>query len=140
MSRLDTSGMRSLWYRIGDIFARKAHAVGSLSLVVTTLNWLNIDGSALGNINLGNTFATRSQAGHSLSIANRTITLHSVDNTNLGSVTVPDTDTSGKADDSYVKHHVVGSLDISFPQANTLRFICYSPAGDVLSTQDVIIS
>ena len=99
MSRLDTSGMRSLWYRIGDIFARKAHAVGSLSLVVTTLNWLNIDGSALGNINLGNTFATRSQAGHSLSIANRTITLHSVDNTNLGSVTVPES--PGEASGTY---------------------------------------
>ena len=132
--------MRGLWYRIGDIFARKANAVGSLTLGGTILNWLNIGGSALGNVDLGTAFATRSQAGHSLSITGRTITMHGVDNTSLGSVTVPDTDISGKADSNTVQHHVVGSLDISFPQANTLRFTCYSPAGDVLSTQDVIIS
>lgn len=140
MSRLDTSGMRSLWYRIGDIFARKAHAVGSLSLVGTALNWLNIDGSALGNIDLGGTFATRLQAGHSLSITGRTITLYSVNNTSLGSVYVPDTDTSGKADDSFVKNHLAASLDISFPSANTLRFTLKNYNGATLSTQDVIIS
>lgn len=75
MSRLDDWGLRELWYRIGDIFARKTEAGGSLSWGGTTLGLTSVAGGSLGSVNLNDGMATDSEATYSISISGTTITI-----------------------------------------------------------------
>lgn len=89
MTRLDLSGLRDLWYRIDDIFARLTEAVGSISWSSPTLSWTMASGGGGSSVDLSDGLATEAEAGHSLSISGRTITLKNVNGGTLNSVTVP---------------------------------------------------
>lgn len=88
MARLDLGGLRDLWYRIDDIFARLTEAIGSISFSGTTLSWSYASGGSAGSVDLNNTFATDAEAGHSLSFNqnNGNVTLNNVNGGNLNSV------------------------------------------------------
>ena len=76
MSRLDDWGLREFWYRIGDIFARKTEAGGSLSWDGgSTLGLTSVAGGSLGSVNLDNGMATDAEATYSISISGTTITI-----------------------------------------------------------------
>lgn len=129
MARLDLGGLRDLWYRIDDIFARLSEALGSISFGGTTLSWRRANGAAAGSVNLGATFATRNQAGSRLGISGRTITLYDVDGGSNGSVTVPETSTSGLMHTSTANARFGHSLRL-----NGKRLSLISSDGTVLST------
>lgn len=86
MSRLDDWGLREFWYRIGDIFARKTEAGGSLSWGGTTLGLVSVAGGSLDSVDLNNGLASDAEAAHSLSNNGATLTLSSVNNTALSTV------------------------------------------------------
>lgn len=114
MSRLDDWGLRELWYRIGDIFARRNEAGASLSFDGSSLSLNSVSGGYLDSVNLDNGLATDSEAGHSLGIDGRTITLYNVNGSQVGrSVTVPNTDVSDKANVAWVRDNCIGSVGLS---------------------------
>ena len=88
MARLDLGGLRDLWYRIDDIFARLTEAIGSISFSGTTLSWNYASGASAGSVNLDNTFATDAQAAHSLSLAESSLVLKSVSGATLSTVSL----------------------------------------------------
>lgn len=85
MSHIDDWGMRDFWYRIGDIFARRTEAVGSLSWNSPNLSYNNVDGGNLGSVDMSN-LATDSEAAHTLSLSSSTLTLKAVDGTTLATI------------------------------------------------------
>lgn len=129
MARLDLGGLRDLWYRIDDIFARISEALGSISFSGTTLSWNHVNGSSAGSADLGATFATRNQAGSRLGISGRTITLYDVNGGSNGSVTVPETSTSGLMHTSTANDRFGHSLYLN---GKKLSLVSYD--GTILST------
>lgn len=88
MARLDLGGLRDLWYRIDDIFARLTEAAGSISWSSPTLTLHSVAGGSLGSVNLNDGLATDAEAGHSLSFnsGNGNVTLKNVNGGGLSSV------------------------------------------------------
>lgn len=86
MARLDLGGLRDLWYRIDDIFARLTEAAGSIALSGTSLVLSAVSGGTLSTIDLDGTFATDAEAGHSLALDANTLRLRNVGGTNLSSI------------------------------------------------------
>ena len=78
MARLDMTGLVDLWNRIGDVFARRLEAAGSMALSGTSIVMSSLTGSQLASVDLGNTFATDGEAAHSLTASNFALTLSSV--------------------------------------------------------------
>lgn len=105
MSRLDLGGLKDLWYRIDDVFARRAAAAGALVLNGTSIILSTISGAVLATIDLGSVFATRGQAGSTLSWSSPNLTLNDVDGSSQGSVNLG----NGLATDAEAGH----SLSIS---------------------------
>ena len=67
MTRLDLSGLRDLWYRIDDIFARLTEAGGSLSWDnAKNLTLVSCAGGTLNTVNLDNGLATDTEAAGDL--------------------------------------------------------------------------
>ena len=85
MSRLDLSGLRDLWYRIDDIFARLSEAIGSISFSGTTLSWSYANGASAGSVDLDQTFAKDTEAAGSMTSSGYSIQLKSVSGSGLGS-------------------------------------------------------
>lgn len=88
MARLDLGGLRDLWYRIDDIFARLSEAIGTITFSGTTLSWARANGASAGSINLDSVFATDAQAAHSLSLAQSSLVLRSVSGATLATVSL----------------------------------------------------
>lgn len=78
MARLDLGGLRDLWYRIDDIFARITEAAGSIALSGTSLVLSSVAGGTLSTVDLDGTFATDAEAAHSLEASGFKLTLKSV--------------------------------------------------------------
>lgn len=87
MARLDLGGLRDLWYRIDDIFARLTEAGGSFTWSSPSLTLNSVAGGTLSTVNLGDGLATDDEAAHSITgdSTAHTITLKSVTGTVLGS-------------------------------------------------------
>lgn len=100
MARLDLGGLRDLWYRIDDIFARLTEAAGSLALSGTSLVLSAVSGGTLSTVDLNGTFATDAEAGHGLSWNSPNLTLNSVNGGSLGSVNLG----TGLATDAEAAH------------------------------------
>lgn len=83
MTRLDLSGLRDLWYRIDDIFARLTEAVGSISWNSPTLSWTMASGGSGGSVNLSNGLATDDEAAGSIGVNGTTIYLYNVKGTQI---------------------------------------------------------
>ena len=130
MSHIDDWGMRDFWYRIGDIFARKTEAGGSLSWDGTHLSLNSVaDGGTLDTEDLSDGLAKESEAAHTLTLdlANSVLILKSVDNQELARVSLQqliqdavDSGTSGLATESFVKQNYGNHLTLT---GNTLRLI-----------------
>lgn len=88
MARLDLGGLRDLWYRIDDIFARLTEAAHSLSWDGTTLTMNAAAGNQLSSVNLDSGLATDAQAAHSLSLAQSSLVLKSVSGDTLSTVSL----------------------------------------------------
>lgn len=88
MARLDLGGLRDLWYRIDDIFARLTEAAHSLSWNGTTLTLNAAAGNQLSSVNLDSGLATDAQAAHSLSLSNSSLVLKSVSGATLSTVSL----------------------------------------------------
>lgn len=78
MARLDLGGLRDLWYRIDDIFARLTEAGGSFTWSSPSLTLNSVAGGTLDTVNLGNGLAEDSEAAHSLEASGFKLTLRSV--------------------------------------------------------------
>lgn len=128
MSRLDFTGLKDFWYRIGDIFARRSDAIGSISFDGSSgaLSWSKVDGSGSHTANLDGVFAKDTEAGNSLGISGRTITLSAVNGASLGSVTVPETDTSSIY--SYIQRYYIASVGIT-SSGNSVTINFYNGEG-----------
>lgn len=115
MARLDLGGLRDLWYRIDDIFARLTEAIGSISFSGTTLSWNYASGASAGSVDLNNTFATdaelASRAGHSLGASGMTIILYNGNGSQISSASIATAINS--AIDSAVSSGTSGLLSVS---------------------------
>lgn len=78
MARLDLGGLRDLWYRIDDIFARLTEAGASFTWSSPNLTLNSAAGGTLDTVNLGNGLAEDSEAAHSLEASGFKLTLRSV--------------------------------------------------------------
>jgi hypothetical protein len=121
--------MRDFWYRIGDIFARKTEAGGSLSWDGTNLSLNSVAGGTLDTEDLSDGLAKESEAAHtmSLDLANSVLILKSVDNRELARVSLQqliqdavDSGTNGLATESFVKQNYGNHLTLN---GKTLRLI-----------------
>lgn len=121
MARLDLGGLRDLWYRIDDIFARLTEAAGSIALSGTSLVLSAVSGGTLSTVDLNGTFATDAEAGHSLSWNSPNLTLNSVNGGSLGSVNL----NTGLATDAEAAH----ALSLS-----NSSLVLKSVSGQTLST------
>lgn len=83
MARLDLGGLRDLWYRIDDIFARLTEAGGSFTWSSPNLTLNSVAGGTLDTVNLGNGLAEDTEAAHSLEASGFKLTLKSVAGTVL---------------------------------------------------------
>lgn len=129
MSHIDDWGMREFWYRIGDIFARRTEAGGSLSWDGSNLSLNSVAGGTLDTEDLSDGLATESEAAHtmSLDLANSVLILKSVDNQELARVSLQqliqdavDSGTNGLATESFVKQNYGNHLTLN---GKTLRLI-----------------
>lgn len=76
MSHIDDWGMRDFWYRIGDIFARRTEAGGSLSWNgSSSLTLRSVEGGDLTTVDLNNGMATDNEAKYTLTKDGAKITL-----------------------------------------------------------------
>ena len=86
MTRLDLSGLRDLWYRIDDIFARLSEAIGSITFSGTTLSWYFANGTFSDSIDLDTVFAKDTEAaGSMVASGDHSLQLKNVSGSNLGS-------------------------------------------------------
>lgn len=88
MARLDLGGLRDLWYRIDDIFARLTEAAHSLSWNGTTLTLNAAAGNQLSSVNLDSGLASDAEAAHSLSLSDSSLVLKSVSGATLATVSL----------------------------------------------------
>lgn len=88
MARLDLGGLRDLWYRIDDIFARLTEAGRSFSWSGTTLTLNSAAGGALDSVDLNSGLASDAEAAHSLSLENSSLVLKSVSGATLSTVSL----------------------------------------------------
>lgn len=88
MARLDLGGLRDLWYRIDDIFARLTEAGRSFSWSGTTLTLNSAAGGALDSVDLNSGLASDAEAAHSLSLSNSSLVLKSVSGATLSTVSL----------------------------------------------------
>jgi hypothetical protein len=89
---MDDFSMNDFWYRIGDIFARKAQAVGSLLWNKQTLGWYSVDGTYMNEVDLTDGLATEAEAAHSLTNTQGTtsLSLDAVNGSNLSTLDLAD--------------------------------------------------
>lgn len=88
MARLDLGGLRDLWYRIDDIFARLTEAGRSFSWSGTTLTLNSAAGGALDSVDLNSGLASDAEAAHSLSLSDSSLVLKSVSGATLSTVSL----------------------------------------------------
>lgn len=88
MARLDLGGLRDLWYRIDDIFARLTEAAHSFTWSGTTLTLNSAAGGALDSVDLNSGLASDAEAAHSLSLSNSSLVLKSVSGATLSTVSL----------------------------------------------------
>lgn len=88
MARLDLGGLRDLWYRIDDIFARLTEAAHSLSWNGTTLTLNAAAGNQLSSVNLDSGLASDAEAAHSVSLSDSSLVLKSVSGATLSTVSL----------------------------------------------------
>lgn len=88
MARLDLGGLRDLWYRIDDVFARRTEAAHRFTWSGTTLTLNSAAGGALDSVNLNSGLASDAEAAHSLSLSNSLLVLKSVSGTTLATVSL----------------------------------------------------
>lgn len=88
MAYLDETALGELWARIGEVFARKTEALGSIILSGTSLISKYVSGETADTIDLDATFATDTEAAAAsgLSSNGTSLTLSDCDGTQKSSV------------------------------------------------------
>ena len=134
MSHIDDWGMRDFWYRIGDIFARKTEAGGSLSWDGSNLSLNSVDGGTLDTEDLSDGLAKESEAAHTLSLSSSTLTLKAVNGATLATINLESIIRSLAA--SEVSSGTSGFMTQTAADGRYGRSLHYSPASKQLQLLD----
>ena len=132
MTRLDLSGLRDLWYRIDDIFARLSEAIGSITFSGTTLSWYLANGAFSNSIDLDTVFAKDTEALGSAGSDGLIIYFYNVNGTQVDYVNLSNavSNAISSATGSFAtKAQAIGSVDFDVSSSGMVTFEFYRVDG-----------